>query len=171
MTKKQHEHLTKDNDLSKTEESLAVVAAMTDALGANANDMDTYFTDDFRWMGNYGCGTKPGLEAFRNNWQLPLRAAFTERTYCDEARVAQGEWVSALGFIEATHSGEFMGIPATGKRVIIKYMDFWHVKQKRIADNWVSVDFPYLLAQLGVDVFNGEGWEAFDNGKKTPPKP
>lgn len=171
MTKKQHEYLTKDNDLSKTEESLAVVASMTDALGANADDMDTYFTADFRWMGNYGCGTKPGLEAFRNNWQLPLRAAFTERTYCDEARVAQGEWVSAFGFIEATHSGEFMGIPATGKRVIIKYMDFWHVKDKRIADNWVNVDFPYLLAQLGVDVFNGEGWEVFDRGEKTPPKP
>ncbi len=171
MTKKQHEYLTKDNDLSKTEESLAVVASMTDALGANADDMDTYFTEDFRWMGNYGCGTKPGLEAFRNNWQLPLRAAFTERTYCDEARVAQGEWVSAFGFIEATHSGEFMGIPATGKRVIIKYMDFWHVKDKRIADNWVNVDFPYLLAQLGVDVFNGEGWEVFDRGEKTPPKP
>lgn len=171
MTKKYHEHLTENNDLSKTDESLKVVAAMTDALGANADDMDTYFTEDFRWMGNYGCGTKPGLKAFRNNWQLPLRAAFTERTYCDEARVAQGEWVSAFGFIEATHSGTFMGIPATGKRVIIKYMDFWHVKEKRIADNWVSVDFPYLLVQLGVDVFNGQGWEAFDRGDVTPPKP
>ena len=171
MSKKYHNHLTEHNDLSKTQESLAVVAAMTDALGANADDMHTYFTDDFRWMGNYGCGTKNGLEAFRNNWQLPLRAAFTDRVYCDEARVAQGEWVSALGFIVATHSGTFMGIPATGKRVIIKYMDFWHVKEKRIADNWVSVDFPYILAQLGVDVFNGEGWEAYDKGEKVPAKP
>ena len=166
MTKTSHKYLTEHNDLSKTEESLEVVAAMTKALGANANDMETYFKDDFRWMGNYGCGTKNGLKAFRSNWQLPLRAAFTDRVYCDEAHVAQGEWVSAFGFIEATHSGEFMGIPATGKRVIIKYMDFWQVKDKRIADNWVNVDFPYLLAQLGVDVFDGKGWDKLDKDEQ-----
>jgi len=27
------------------------------------------------------------------------------------------------------------------------------------------------LAQLGVDVFNGQGWEAYDRGEKQPPKP
>ena len=31
------------------------------------------------------------------------------------------------------------------------------------------VDFPHVLAQLGVDVFNGEGWEAYDEGTKTSP--
>ncbi len=162
MTTKHHGYLTENNDLSKTDNSLRRVAAMTDALGKNSNNMQDYFSDDFTWFGNFGCGTKKGLNAFREGWQLRLRAAFTERTYCDEARVAQGEWVSAFGFIEATHSGEFMGIPPTGKRVIIKYMDFWHVKEDRIHNNWVNVDFPYLLHQLGVDVFNGEGWEKYD---------
>ncbi|MCI5110477.1 MAG: hypothetical protein MRY75_07960 [Marivita sp.] len=33
------------------------------------------------------------------------------------------------------------------------------------------VDFPHVLAQLGVDVFGGEGWEAYDRGEKTPPAP
>ena len=64
-----------------------------------------------------------------------------------------------------------MGIHATGKRVKIPYMDFWQVKDGRIADNWVSVDFPSILAQLGVDVFNGQGWEQFDNGTLSPPAP
>ncbi|MEM9655414.1 MAG: polyketide cyclase, partial [Actinomycetota bacterium] len=26
----------------------------------------------------------------------------------------------------------------------------------------VMVDFPAVMAQLGVDAFNGEGWEKFD---------
>ena len=39
-------------------------------------------------------------------------------------------------------------------------MDFWKVEEGRITDNWVMVDFPHVMAQLGVDVFNGEGWEA-----------
>jgi len=35
----------------------------------------------------------------------------------------------------------------------------------------VSVDYASVLAQLGVDVFNGEGWEAFDKGEKVPNHP
>ena len=64
-----------------------------------------------------------------------------------------------------------MGIPATHKRIKIPYMDFWRVEDGRIADNPVSVDFASVMMQLGVDVFGGEGWEAYDNGTKTPPKP
>ena len=39
----------------------------------------------------------------------------------------------------------------------------------RITDNWVSVDFASVLAQLGRDVFDGQGWEHFDDGTLTPP--
>jgi hypothetical protein len=33
------------------------------------------------------------------------------------------------------------------------------------------VDFPHVMAQLGVDAFGGNGWEAYDRGEKVPPKP
>jgi hypothetical protein len=68
------------------------------------------------------------------------------------------------------HSGIFMGVEATGKKIQIRYMDFWKVENGKITDNWVMVDFPHVLAQLGVDVFNGHGWEAFDDGTKIPPE-
>ncbi len=64
-----------------------------------------------------------------------------------------------------------MGVEPTGKRINIRYMDFWKVEDGKITDIWVMVDFPHVLEQLGVDVFNGEGWEAFDRGEKTPPSP
>lgn len=160
-----------DEHLKKSAETLAAVRRMEDALGANSNDMASHFHEDFVWRGNQGCGRKNSLEEFRNNWQLPLRAAFTEREYVTEKFLADGEWASCFGYIEATHSGTFFGIPATGKRVRIPYMDFWHVKDGRIADNPVSVDFAKVLAQLGVDVFDGKGWETYDRGEVTPPKP
>ena len=73
--------------------------------------------------------------------------------------------------VAATHSGTFMGIPATGKRVKIPYMDFWRVEDGRIKDNPVSVDLAFVLAQLGQDVFGGRGWETYDRGEVTPPRP
>ena len=80
-----------------------------------------------------------------------------------------GEWAAAFGRQEATHSGPFMGIEPTGKTVEIRYMDFWKVVDGKIVDNWVMVDFPHVLAQLGVDCFHGEGWEAFDEGREVHP--
>ena len=161
-----------DSDHSvRSAQSLAVIKAMEQALAANANNMADFFHDDFVWYGNYGSGTKKGLAAFRRDWQLPLRAAFTERDYKTERFLADGEWVSCFGHIEATHSGPFMGREATGRRVTIPYMDFWHVRDGKIANNWVSVDLASVLNQLGTDIFGGEGWETFDRGEKTPPRP
>ena len=50
-------------------------------------------------------------------------------------------------------------------------MDFWKVVNGKIIDNWVMVDFPHVVAQLGQDLFNGKGWEAYDRGEKEPPRP
>ena len=44
-------------------------------------------------------------------------------------------------------------------------MDFWQTKDDKIINNWVMVDFPDVLRQLGIDIFKGEGWEKFDSKK------
>ena len=40
----------------------------------------------------------------------------------------------------------------------MRVMDFWRVAEgndgPRLAENWVMIDIPDLLAQLGVDVFS-----------------
>ena len=139
------------NEQSKM--TLAVVKAMEEALSTNSNNMEKHFHKDFRWMGNNGCGTKKSLEEFRNNWQLPLRAAFSDRIYNTDKFLVDGEWASCFGHIDAIHSGEFMGIAPTNKRVKIHYTDFWEVKDGLIIDNWVTVDFPSILSQLDVWMF------------------
>ena len=164
--------LTRDTDMSKTDDTRAVIEGMVDGLNDHRiGDIGEFFSENFRWMGNQGCGQKIGLREFQDNWQRPFQAAFSDKVCIDEARLYMGEWAAAFGRQEATHSGEFLGIKATGKRIEIRYMDFWKVEDGRITDNYVMVDFPYVLAQLGVDCFNGEGWEAFDRGDKEPPKP
>ncbi len=164
--------LSRDTDMGKTDETRAVIEGMVDGLNDHRiDDIGAFFADGFRWMGNTGCGTKHGLKEFQDNWQRPFQSAFSDKVCIDEARLYMGEWAAAFGRQEATHSGDFMGLAPTGKRVKIRYMDFWKVENGKITDNWVMVDFPHVLAQLGVDVFKGEGWEAFDRGERTPPRP
>ena len=156
--------LTKNNDLSKTKKTQEVIESMVDGLNDHRiEDIDEFFSENFRWMGNFGCGTKSGLKEFQNNWQKPFQEAFSNKVCIDEARLFMGEWAAAFGKQEAIHSGEFMGIKPTGKKIEIRYMDFWKVSEGKIKDNWVMVDFPFVMKQLGVDIFNGMGWEKFDN--------
>jgi predicted ester cyclase len=164
--------LTRDTDLSKTAETKAVIEGMVDGLNDHTIDgIGAFFKESFRWVGNTVCGHKAGLTECQDTWQRPFQAAFSDKVCVDEARLFMGEWAAAFGRQEATHSGRFMGVAPTGKRIEIRYMDFWKVADGKIEDNWVMVDFPHVLAQLGVDVFNGEGWEAYDRGEKTPPRP
>ena len=156
--------LTKNNDLSKTKKTQEVIESMVDGLNDHRiEDIGEFFSKNFRWMGNFGCGTKSGLEEFQDNWQKPFQEAFSNKVCIDEARLFMGEWAAAFGKQEAIHTGEFMGIKPTGKKVEIRYMDFWKVSEGKIKDNWVMVDFPFVMKQLGVDIFNGMGWEKFDN--------
>ena len=164
--------LTKDNDSAKTGQTRAVIEGMVDGLNDHRiNDIGEFFSQSFRWMGNFGCGSKAGLREFQDNWQRPFQAAFSDKVCVDEARLFDGEWSAAFGRQEAVHSGEFMGIAATGKKVEIRYMDFWKVVDGKIVDNWVMVDFPHVMSQLGVDVFNGHGWEKYDRGDEAAPAP
>ena len=164
--------LSRDTDMTKTAETRAVIEGMVDGLNDHRIvDIDEFFSEGFRWMGNTGCGTKEGIRAFQDNWQKPFQAAFSDKVCVDEARLYMGEWAAAFGRQEAIHSGTFMGIAPTSKKIEIRYMDFWKVKNKKIIDNWVMVDSPNVLAQLGIDVFNGQGWEAYDRSEKQAPKP
>jgi predicted ester cyclase len=163
--------MTPEQHFRQSRETLAAVKRMEDGLARNESDMAKYFHEDFVWRGNRGCGLKNSLAEFRRNWQLPFRAAFTDRKYLTEQFLADGEWAACFGYIDALHSGPFMGVPATGKRVRVPYMDFWRVEDGRIMDNPVSVDFASVMAQLGVDVFNGEGWEKYDRNEAVPPSP
>ena len=54
--------------------------------------------------------------------------------------------------VRATHSSDYLGAPATHKSIGMRVMDWWRVTDKTIAENWVLIDLPELLLQMGVDV-------------------
>ena len=66
--------LSRDTDMSKTEETRKVIEGMVDGLNDHRiADIGEFFSDGFRWMGNTGCGTKNNLKEFLDNWQKPFQ--------------------------------------------------------------------------------------------------
>lgn len=48
------------------------------------------------------------------------------------------------------NKGEFMGIPATGKPVLIGVVDILRFEGGKIAERWGEADFMGMMQQLGV---------------------
>lgn len=51
-------------------------------------------------------------------------------------QVAEGDKVTTRKEFHATHSGEFMGIPATHKKVIIKVIDIIRLAKGKYVEHW-----------------------------------
>ena len=48
-----------------------------------------------------------------------------------------------------THTGNFLGIPPTGKQVVFTSTEFYRVAGGKLAEEWVELDMLGLLQQLG----------------------
>jgi predicted ester cyclase len=57
-------------------------------------------------------------------------------------------WSQVVG----THSGEWLGLPATGRIIEMRVMDFYRLEGNRIAENWVPIDVIYIIKQMGYDI-------------------
>jgi len=75
--------------------------------------------------------------------------AFPDLNFEIENQIAEGDTVSAVGTMTGTHNADFMGVPATGRRVSVAVMDTGRVREGRFTDHWGLVDVPEMMAQLG----------------------
>jgi predicted ester cyclase len=91
----------------------------------------------------------PGVEGFKMVIGL-FRTAFPDIQITLEEEFAEGDKVSTRGYFTGTHTGDFQGIPATGKQVKVEYIDVWRVANGQLVENWVQMDQLGMMQQLGV---------------------
>ena len=68
----------------------------------------------------------------------------------DEAFDVGTERAALRGAFEGTHTNEFMGIPATGKRVRVTFMNLDRFAGGKLVEHRAQVDMFGLMQQLGV---------------------
>lgn len=132
-----------------TNENLGLVHRMYDAL--NSQDLDaqrTFWTKDMIWHGPPGFGDIVGVDGFTNDVLKPFYASFPDYHVVNEIEVASGDWVAATGILTGTPEDEWLGVPATGKSIVMRFSDFWRIDGGRLAENWVMVDNLGVMQQL-----------------------
>lgn len=70
--------------------------------------------------------------------------------------MAEGHFGGFFGWpnFTAEFTGGFMGMPATGKRVEFRVIDFYRRDGNKLAENWIFIDLLHLWAQQGVDLLD-----------------
>lgn len=94
-------------------------------------------------------GQAAGVEGFKQalTW---MRSGVPDLRITIDSAVAEGDRVSTRWTGTGTHSGELMGIPATGKAVTVSGIDICRISDGRIAEYWQELDTLSMLRQLGV---------------------
>lgn len=78
------------------------------------------------------------------------REAFPDMTFMVEELVAEGDTVAVRWSARGTHEGELMGMEPTGKAVTLRGMNFLHVEDGKIVEDWVIWDSLGMMQQLGI---------------------
>jgi predicted ester cyclase len=94
-------------------------------------------------------GAAPTGEGFKDSAKA-LLTAFPDIKYTIEDSIAYGDQIVHRLTATGTMTGEFMGMPATGKRATWTEIHIGRGVGGRLTDHWGLVDGLSMFAQLGI---------------------
>ncbi len=117
--------------------------------------MADYFHPNLKWYGPGGIGACLSFSEFETLHQQPWLHAFPDRQVQNlDALIAEGAYSGGPGWagVRATHSGDYLGTPASGRPIAVNGLDWWKREGDQLIENWVFVDMIHLFRQMGVDL-------------------
>jgi len=94
--------------------------------------------------------TPPGRAGLRDAMQRAGRGV-SDPEFTIEDVIAEGDKVVVRLTSSATHSGTFMGKPATGKRYTIPEIHIFRIRAGQVTEHWHEFDKMSLMQQLEPD--------------------
>jgi steroid delta-isomerase-like uncharacterized protein len=88
-------------------------------------------------------------EGFRRIGQV-FRHGFPDWHSRLEALIAEGDLVTERFTARGTHQGEVMGVPPTGREVVLAGINIFRVQDGKLVERWGRTDDLGLLQQLGI---------------------
>ena len=137
-------------ETTTTEQRVAVARQFVDRVfnGHDAERAREFFTDDITFNA-LTVGTLNGVDAV-----VPVLAGFIDALSDIHAEVqdviASNDLVALRQVVKARHTGNLLGIPATGNQVQWDAVDIYRVNDDgKISEQWAFEDFAAILSQAG----------------------
>jgi predicted ester cyclase len=128
---------------------MSVNALQRAAERVNAGDLDGYmelYAEDVELH-----GYPPGVESWETlrGFYAGFFGALSDPHLELLDAVSEGDLVAVRFALSGTHTGELLGVPATGKAVRIDGQSFFRFRGEQVVTRWQSMDGLGLLTQLG----------------------
>lgn len=106
-----------------------------------------FLARDLQWHGGT-LGTVDGVDNVAGLVR-GIIGALPDLTATEQDIIAEGDTVAVRYVVEATHKGDLLGIPATGRRVRWDAVDVYRVANGKIVEEWAGDDLLAVLVNLG----------------------
>jgi steroid delta-isomerase-like uncharacterized protein len=121
---------------------------------ANAGNLelaDEFFAPDYLHHDPANPDPRPmvGPQAVRDHL-TSLKGAFPDLVFEIEDMASDGDQIIVRWTARGTNTGDYFGMPATGKPIEITGMNTWRTRDGKAIEGWVNRDDIGLLQQLGV---------------------
>lgn len=93
-------------------------------------------------------GSSQGPDGMLYFLQNILRKAFPDMKVEILDQIAEGDRVTTRKAIHATHFGEFMGVPASQKRVTINVIDIIRLRNGQYVEHWGISNLAEIISQV-----------------------
>jgi steroid delta-isomerase-like uncharacterized protein len=97
---------------------------------------------------NHNAFVADGREANRQFW-TGFFAGLPDLSATMEDLVISGDRVAGRFVYRGTHTGELMGIPASGNAVEMRSIDIWRVQDGMFAEHWDELNLLQMFQQMG----------------------
>ena len=96
-------------------------------------------------------GVAANLEGYKQTLTMN-NATISDLRCTTDDMVAEGDKVVVRWTWAGTHKGELMGIPPTGKQVMITGISILHIVGGKMVEEWIEMDTLGMMQQLGANV-------------------
>ena len=112
----------------------------------NPDLVDRFIAEDYV---NHNVVVADGREANREFWAA-FFTGLPDVTVTMEDLVVSGDRVVGRFTYRGTHTGELLGIPATGAAVEMRSIDIWRVRDGLFVEHWDELNLMEVFQQVGV---------------------
>ena len=156
--------LLHETDAGESARSYQIVTDMLSQLATPDEAWRPYWHSNMMWYGPAAFGSFVGIDDFAS-FQTPFENAFTtwsggstnNGVTRHATRFGDGNYTCSAGWpsLMCVRSKPFLGQPSKGETLLMRVCDWWRRDADLLIENWVFVDIPDVLLQMGVDLFEG----------------
>jgi steroid delta-isomerase-like uncharacterized protein len=120
-------------------------------LAGKTGVLDQYLAPD---VINHELSKEPlsGRDTYKE-WASGFRqvtaTGFPDREIVVEALFAEGDLVAKRWTFSGTHTGEYMGLPASGRKIVMTGITLYLITGNQVRETWWNYDALGMMQQLG----------------------